>query len=79
MKQDNLSFCIGKKIFNVIIFNRLIILSILSIGSGVMVAAVQRASKRIPIIMGKPEKPMIDSIEAMYVTKLISFALFHGS
>ncbi|XP_065070452.1 glycerol-3-phosphate phosphatase-like [Rhopilema esculentum] len=35
-------------------------------GSGVMVAAVQRASKRDPIIMGKPEKPMIDSIEAIH-------------
>ena len=32
-----------------------------------MVRAVMTASNRDPIIMGKPEQPMIDAIKAMYV------------
>ena len=32
-----------------------------------MVKAVMTASDRDPIIMGKPEQPMIDAIRAMYV------------
>ena len=43
-----------------------------SIGSGVMVTAVMTASRRDPIIMGKPEQPMIDAIKAMYVNLSIN-------
>eukprot|EP00112_Aurelia_sp_Birch-Aquarium-sp1_P016746 Seg382.9 transcript_id=Seg382.9/GoldUCD/mRNA.D3Y31 product="Glycerol-3-phosphate phosphatase" protein_id=Seg382.9/GoldUCD/D3Y31 len=35
-------------------------------GSGVMVNAIQTASHRDPIVMGKPEKPMIDAVRAIH-------------
>ena len=45
------------------------------IGTGVMVTAVMTASRRAPIIMGKPEKPMIDAIRSMYVIQISNFEL----
>ena len=35
------------------------------VGTGTMVAAVKTAASREPIVMGKPEKPMLDAIQAM--------------
>lgn len=35
-------------------------------GTGTMVAAVKTAASREPIVMGKPEKPMLDAIQAIH-------------
>lgn len=34
-------------------------------GTGVILSAVQTASRRVATVMGKPEKPMMDAIKAM--------------